>query len=64
MTQYAHLDEEVEHISAANLRAAGFEEPELVRLVGELAAYARAHGDPFLLVPFMRRSVSLLILLG
>lgn len=56
------MDDEVEHISADNLRAAGFNESELLQLEEDLTAYAKSHGDPFLLVPFMRRSVSVLIL--
>ncbi|GJE85244.1 hypothetical protein PsYK624_013220 [Phanerochaete sordida] len=51
---YTHLDDEVEHIRASELRAAGFSEDALRGLVARLEAYARAHGDPFLQVPFMR----------
>ncbi|KAG6907939.1 hypothetical protein DXG01_006797 [Tephrocybe rancida] len=54
---YTHLDEEVEHISASNLKEAQFEEHDVKTMVEKLEAYAKSHGDPFLLVPFMRRSV-------
>ncbi|KAG5636307.1 hypothetical protein H0H81_008478 [Sphagnurus paluster] len=51
---FTHLDEEIEHISADNLRAAQFAEPDLKAMNIKLESYAKAHGDPFLLVPFMR----------
>ncbi|KAG6847786.1 hypothetical protein H0H93_006002 [Arthromyces matolae] len=52
---YTHLDDELEHISAQNLKDAQFEEPAVKALNQRLEAYAKSHGDPFLLVPFMRR---------
>ncbi|KAG6856818.1 hypothetical protein H0H87_000290 [Tephrocybe sp. NHM501043] len=51
---YTHLDEEVMHISASNLKQAQFEEQHLKDMNDRLEAYAKSHGDPFLLVPFMR----------
>ncbi|EJD39076.1 hypothetical protein AURDEDRAFT_116273 [Auricularia subglabra TFB-10046 SS5] len=49
---YSHLDEEVEHIAPANLTA--FDKQELLELNQSLDKHAKSHGDPFLLVPFMR----------
>ncbi|KAG5643504.1 hypothetical protein DXG03_000745 [Asterophora parasitica] len=54
---FTHLDEEVEHISASNLRNAQFAERDILTMIGKLESHAKSHGDPFLLVPFMRRSV-------
>ncbi|KAG6811265.1 hypothetical protein H0H92_008258 [Tricholoma furcatifolium] len=51
---YSHLDEEVEHVSADNLREAQFEEGDVKAMIKRLEAYAKSHGDPFLLVPYMR----------
>ncbi|THG99462.1 hypothetical protein EW026_g2899 [Hermanssonia centrifuga] len=51
---YAHLDEEVEHIAAENLRTAGFEEPEVLAMISQLEAHAKSSGNPFLQVPYMR----------
>ncbi|KAH0591376.1 hypothetical protein H2248_001454 [Termitomyces sp. 'cryptogamus'] len=53
-TLYTHLDEEVKHISASNLKTAQFEERDVKAMVERLETYAKSHGDPFLLVPFMR----------
>ncbi|KAG6901359.1 hypothetical protein C0995_012972 [Termitomyces sp. Mi166 len=51
---YTHLDEEVKHISASNLKTAQFEENDMKAMVERLESYAKSHGDPFLLIPFMR----------
>ncbi|KAF8079200.1 hypothetical protein FPV67DRAFT_1467856 [Lyophyllum atratum] len=51
---YTHLDEEVEHISASKLKEAQFPEQDIVAMIKKLESYAKSHGDPFLLVPFMR----------
>lgn len=53
--QYTHLDDEVEHITADKMRAAGFTEAELKNMISKMEAYAKSHGDPFLQVPYMRR---------
>ncbi|KAF5385012.1 hypothetical protein D9615_001028 [Tricholomella constricta] len=51
---YTHLDEEVDHISASKLKDAQFAERDVLNMIGKLESYAKSHGDPFLLVPFMR----------
>ncbi|GLB43618.1 putative hemerythrin HHE cation binding domain containing protein [Lyophyllum shimeji] len=51
---YTHLDEEVEHVSGARLKEAQFAERDVKVMLDRLNAYAKSHGDPFLLVPFMR----------
>jgi len=51
---FAHLDEEVNHLSASKLKEAGFAEREILDLETKLETYARSNGDPFLLVPYMR----------
>ena len=55
--QYNHLDEEVEHIEASRLKAAGFTAAELKTMFAATEHYAKNNGDPFLVVPFMRRCV-------
>ncbi|RDB19400.1 hypothetical protein Hypma_013483 [Hypsizygus marmoreus] len=50
----SHLDEEVEHISAAKMKEAGFAEADILAMLGKMESYAKSHGDPFLLVPYMR----------
>ncbi|KZW02261.1 hypothetical protein EXIGLDRAFT_735740 [Exidia glandulosa HHB12029] len=49
---YSHLDEEVEHIAPANMTV--FDKKELLELNASLDKHAKSHGDPFMLVPFMR----------
>ncbi|GBE86103.1 hypothetical protein SCP_0806270 [Sparassis crispa] len=51
---YEHLDDEVAHISAENLVAAGFTADEMRKLDKDLETYARSHGNVTLLVPYMR----------
>ncbi|KAG6878962.1 hypothetical protein C0992_006317, partial [Termitomyces sp. T32_za158] len=51
---YTHLDEEVKHISAANLKAAQFEGHDVKAMVDRLEVFAKSHGDPFLVLPFAR----------
>ncbi|KAF7795627.1 hypothetical protein EIP86_006792 [Pleurotus ostreatoroseus] len=50
---YTHLDEEVEHITADKIQAAGFTESEIKRMIADLEAFARAHANPWLQLPFM-----------
>lgn len=52
-TQYEHLDEEVKHISPENLKV--FDEPTLRKLMEKIDKHAKSSGDPFVLVPYMRR---------
>ncbi|KAH9926345.1 hypothetical protein B0H21DRAFT_139849 [Amylocystis lapponica] len=49
---YKHLDEEVAHIVPENMQQ--FSDEEMRTMNDALEAYAQKHGDPFLLVPFMR----------
>ena len=55
--QYTHLDEEVEHITADKIQAAGFTESEIKKMIADLEAFARAHANPWLQLPFMTRYV-------
>ncbi|EGO04218.1 hypothetical protein SERLA73DRAFT_173661 [Serpula lacrymans var. lacrymans S7.3] len=48
---FRHMDEELEHVQPANLKVMPFEEME--ELNETLDSYAKANGDPFILVPFM-----------
>ncbi|KAJ7758202.1 hypothetical protein DFH07DRAFT_741888 [Mycena maculata] len=49
---YNHLDEEVAHIAPEDMKV--FDAKELLDLNASLDKHAKSHGDPFLLVPFMR----------
>jgi len=51
--QYSHLDDEVEHVKADELKKAGFNEAEVHDMNIRLEKYAKNHGDPFIIVPFM-----------
>ncbi|KAI0646261.1 hypothetical protein C8Q79DRAFT_1000642 [Trametes meyenii] len=51
---FSHLREEIVHIEASNMREAGLTEDECRRMVAEMEKHAKSHGDPFLVVPFMR----------
>ena len=51
------MDQEVEHIEASRLKAAGFSGAELKTMFDATEHYAKNNGDPFLIVPFMRRYV-------
>ncbi|KXN85853.1 hypothetical protein AN958_10751 [Leucoagaricus sp. SymC.cos] len=51
---YQHLDAEVKHIKSSELKQAGFGDAELKDLNHRLDKYAQSHGDPFVLVPYMR----------
>jgi len=51
---FQHLDSEVEHITSSELKKAGFNDVELKELNLKLDKYAQSHGDPFILVPYMR----------
>jgi hypothetical protein len=53
--QYAHLDDEVAHITAPKLKEAGYTVPDVVAMIAHLEKYAKSHGDPFVLVPYMIR---------
>lgn len=55
--QFAHLDEELIHIAPDNLLV--FDEADVSKKIAELVEYTKAHGDPFLTVPYMRRYVVL-----
>lgn len=49
------MSEEVAHIDASKLRDAQFTEQECKKMVAEMEKHAKNNGDPFLIVPFMRR---------
>jgi len=49
---YKHLDEEVAHIAPENMKV--FDTKELRDLNAALDKHAKSHGDPYLLVPYMR----------
>ncbi|KAH8079792.1 hypothetical protein BXZ70DRAFT_960543 [Cristinia sonorae] len=51
---FTHFDEEVTHIEAGKLRAAEFTEKDCKNMVATMEKHAKANGDPFLVVPFMR----------
>ncbi|KAF9445419.1 hypothetical protein P691DRAFT_805693 [Macrolepiota fuliginosa MF-IS2] len=51
---FQHLDSEVEHITSSQLKQVGFGDAELKDLNTRLDKYAQSHGDPFILVPYMR----------
>ncbi|TCD62093.1 hypothetical protein EIP91_007493 [Steccherinum ochraceum] len=53
-TIFTHFDEEVIHIEAEKLKAAQFTEQECKDIVANMEKQAKAQGDPFLVVPFMR----------
>lgn len=55
--KYKHLDEEIVHIAPDHLKV--WEAHELQALNDKLEQYAKSSGNPFTLVPYMRRSVSL-----
>jgi hypothetical protein len=50
---FSHLDEEVEHIHPDKLSV--FSDEDLLKMDADLDKYAKSHGDPFLVVPFMLR---------
>ncbi|KAJ3535458.1 hypothetical protein NM688_g6973 [Phlebia brevispora] len=54
---YTHLDEEVEHITADQMKAAGFVAADIVKMIADLEAYAKSHANPFLQVPYMRSHI-------
>ncbi|KAI0777634.1 hypothetical protein BD413DRAFT_601961 [Trametes elegans] len=49
-----HFREEVIHIEGWRLKRAGLTEAECLKMIAEMEKHAKAHGDPFLVVPFMR----------
>ncbi|KAI0360731.1 hypothetical protein OH77DRAFT_1418730 [Trametes cingulata] len=51
---FTHFNEEVLHIEGWRLKAAGFTEAECRRMIADMEKHAKGHGDPFLVVPFMR----------
>jgi hypothetical protein len=53
--QFNHFDEEVEHIEADKIKAAGFTEVECHEMIASMTKHAKAQGYPFLVVPYMRR---------
>ncbi|EMD40167.1 hypothetical protein CERSUDRAFT_112377 [Gelatoporia subvermispora B] len=48
---YEHLDEELEHVKAENLRV--LTEKEIQKVNKDLDAYSKNHADPFTVLPFM-----------
>jgi hypothetical protein len=57
LPQFKHLDEEVAHIAPAELKV--WEAHELEGLIDTLEKHAKSAGNPFVLVPYMRRSVAI-----
>lgn len=53
--QYTHLDEEVEHVHASKLKEAKFAEKDILAMIAGLEKHAKSTGDPFVIVPYMRR---------
>ncbi|KAI0033694.1 hypothetical protein K488DRAFT_77698 [Vararia minispora EC-137] len=51
---FAHLEDEVNHLEADKLRAAGFEEEELRMMIRELVQYSKTHGNKYIILPYMR----------
>ncbi|CAL1714139.1 unnamed protein product [Somion occarium] len=49
---FNHLDDEVSHIGADSLKV--FDEPALRKMCTDMDSYSKSHGDPFMIVPFMR----------
>jgi len=49
---FDHLDAEVEHLKPEELKV--FEEKDLKKMLEDLEKYAVNHGDPFVVVPFIR----------
>lgn len=43
------------HIGASKLKEAGFTEDECKGMIADMEKHAKGHGDPFLVVPYMRR---------
>lgn len=52
--KFNHFDDELTHIEASKLREAQFTEDEVKEMVSSMEKHAKANGDPFLVVPFMR----------
>ncbi|KAH9896812.1 hypothetical protein C8Q73DRAFT_426929 [Cubamyces lactineus] len=55
---FTHFREEVEHIEPEMLKAAGFTTAECAKIIADVDKHAKSHGDPFLVVPFMRSHTS------
>ncbi|KAL1944080.1 hypothetical protein VTO73DRAFT_3898 [Trametes versicolor] len=51
---FAHFNEELVHIGASRLKEAGFTEDECKSMIADMEKHAKGHGDPFLVVPYMR----------
>ncbi|KAI0826673.1 hypothetical protein BC628DRAFT_1319755 [Trametes gibbosa] len=49
-----HFSEELMHIEASKLREANFTAAECKNMVDAMEKHAKANGDPFVVVPFMR----------
>ena len=50
--QFEHMDHEVIHIEAEKLKV--FEGKELLALDAQLQSHAKAHSNPYIVVPYMR----------
>ncbi|KAH9849415.1 hypothetical protein C2E23DRAFT_737468 [Lenzites betulinus] len=51
---FTHFNEELVHIGASKLKEANFTEAECKSMVEAMEKHAKANGDPFLVVPYMR----------
>jgi len=51
---FTHFAEEVSHIEADKIRDAQFTAEDCKTMVANMEKHAKANGDPFLVVPFMR----------
>ena len=55
LTQLTHFSEELTHLEPAKMKEAGFSEAECRDIVTKLVEHAKNNGDPFIVVPYMRR---------
>ena len=55
--KFTHFDDELTHIEGSKLREAGFTEGEVRDMIQSMEKRAKATGDPFIVVPYMRRQV-------
>ena len=53
--QINHFDDELTHIEGPKLKQAGFSEQDVKDMVANMEKHAKGLGDPFLVVPYMRR---------
>lgn len=40
---------------ADKIKDAGFSERDLLAMIADMESHAKSHGDPFIIVPYMRR---------